>query len=82
MTFPEINRWWINACGAFLIDIFGAGRTMVRPYILGISPLSTIVCISLPGVDALKSVHTLTDASRRNKIDSFFGGKFMEFSIK
>ena len=66
----------------FLIDIFGAGRTMVRPYILGINPLSTLVCISSPGADALKSVHTLTDASRLNKIDSFLGGKFVGFSIK
>ena len=82
MTFPEIYRWWINAWGAFLIGIFGAGRTMVRPYILSISFLSTPVCISLPGVDALKCVHTLTDASHRNKIDSFFGGKFVGFSIK
>ena len=55
---------------------------MVRPYILSINFLSTPVCISLPGVDALKSVHTLTDASHRNKIDSFFGGKFVGFSIK
>ena len=35
---------------------------MVRPYILSICFLSTPVCISLPGVDALKCVHTLTDA--------------------
>ena len=46
----------------FLIDIFGTGRTMVRPYILGINPLSTLVCISSPGADALKSVPTSTDA--------------------